>query len=84
LSTPHKRYSDLCGEAPKRFRVSAPQESTFKDQHTQLNLIGDVTAQDVSYQGPLAYESALNLTSRLNVEECHSTYGSEYYTVAER
>ena len=62
LSTPHKRYSDLCGEAPEHFRVSAPQKSTSKDQHTQLNLIGDVTAQYVSYQGPLAYESALNLT----------------------
>jgi len=61
-STPHKRYSDLCGEEPKRFRVSALQESASKDQRTQLNLVGDVTAQDVSYQGPLAYESALNLT----------------------
>ena len=62
LEHPHKCYSDLCGEEPKRFRISAPQESTSKDQHTQLNLIGDVPAQDVSYQGPLAYESALNLT----------------------
>ena len=61
-STSHKRYSVLRIEAPKRFRVSAPQEPTSKDQHTQLNLVGDVTAQDVSYQDPLAYESALNLT----------------------
>jgi len=62
LSTPHKRYSNLCFEVPERFRVSAPQKSTSKDQRTQLNLVDDVTAQDVSYQGPLAYERALNLT----------------------
>jgi len=61
-STPHKRYSGLRVEAPKRFCVSAPQESKSKDQRTQLNLVGDVTAQDVSYQGSLAYETALNLT----------------------
>jgi len=61
-STLHKRYSGLRVEAPKRFCVSAPQESKSKDQRTQLNLVGDVTAQDVSYQGSLAYESALNLT----------------------
>ena len=61
-STPHKRYSVLRVETPKRFRVSAPQESTSKDQRTQLNLVGDVTVRDVSYQGPLAYESTLNLT----------------------
>ena len=61
-STLHKSYSDLGGEEPKCFRVSGLQESTSKDQHTQLNLVGDVTAQDVLYQGPLAYERALNWT----------------------
>jgi len=55
-------YSVLRVEAPKRFRVSALQESASEDQRTQSNLVGDVTAQDVSYQGPLDYESALNLT----------------------
>jgi len=58
-STPH---SSLRVEAPKRFRVSALQESASKDQRTQSNLVGDVTAQDISYQGLLAYERALNLT----------------------
>jgi len=61
-STPHKRYSGLRVEAPKRFRVSALQESASKDQRTQSNLVGNVTAQDIPYQGLLAYESALNLT----------------------
>jgi len=60
-STPHKRYSGLRVEAPKRFHVSALQESASKDQRTQSNLVGDVTARDISYQGPFAYESALNL-----------------------
>jgi len=58
----HKRYSSLHVKAPKRSRVSALQESASKDQRTQSNLVGDVSAQDISYQGLLAYESALNLT----------------------
>ena len=51
-STPHKRYSGLRVEAPKRGRVSALRESTSNNQRTQLNLIGDVTAQSISYEGP--------------------------------
>jgi len=58
----HKRYSSLRVEAPQCFRVGALQESASKDQRTQSKLVGDVTAQDISYQGLLAYERALNLT----------------------